>query len=247
MTSGPAGFDKTGQTLYFQDSRNRNTSGLFAMDLKSRESKLLADDPRCDAGSVLVHPTEKNIQAVSFTYAREEWKILDDSVAEDIKFLKQLEDGDFIVTSRTLDDSQWTVAYMLDNGPVKFYRYVRTPERKGIFLFNHRDDLANYPLVKMHDRVVKSRDGLDLVCYLSLPPGSDPDGDGRPEKPVPMVLDVHGGPWARDDWGLQLATPMARQPRLRGAERQLPRLDRLRQGIHQRGQRRVVAAKCTTI
>ena len=201
MTTGPAGFDKTGQTLYFQDSRNRNTAGLFAMDLKSRESKLLADDPRCDAGSVLAHPTEKNIQAVSFTYAREEWKVLDDAVAKDIEFLKQLEDGDFIVTSRTLDDSQWTVAYVLDNGPIKFYRYIRTPERKGIFLFNHRDDLASYQLVKMHDVVVKSRDGLELVCYLSLPPGSDPDGDGRPDKPVLMVLEVHGGPWARDDWG----------------------------------------------
>ena len=46
MTSGPAGFDKTGQTLYFQDSRNRNTSGLFAMDLKSGDTKLIADDPR---------------------------------------------------------------------------------------------------------------------------------------------------------------------------------------------------------
>jgi dipeptidyl aminopeptidase/acylaminoacyl peptidase len=201
MTTGPAGFDKTGQTLYFQDSRNRNTAGLFAMDLKTREAKLLAEDERCDAGGVLAHPTEKNIQAVSFTYAREEWKVLDDAVAADIEFLKQLEDGDFIVTSRTLDDTQWTVAYVLDNGPIKFYRYIRTPERKGIFLFNHRDDLSEYPLVKMHDRVVKSRDGLDLVCYLSLPPGSDPDGDGRPDKPVPMVLNVHGGPWARDGWG----------------------------------------------
>jgi dipeptidyl aminopeptidase/acylaminoacyl peptidase len=201
MTSGPAGFDKTGQTLYFQDSRNRNTSGLFAMDLASREAKLLADDPRCDVGGVLAHPTEKNIQAVSFTYAREEWEVLDDAVAADIEFLKNLEDGEFIVTSRTLDDSQWTVAYVLDNGPIKFYRYVRTPERKGIFLFYHRDDLANYPLVKMHDRVVKSRDGLDMVCYLTLPPGSDPDGDGIPQQPVPMVLNVHGGPWARDDWG----------------------------------------------
>ena len=35
----------------------------------------------------------------------------------------------------------------------------------------------------------------------SLPPGSDPDNDGRPDKPVPMVLNVHGGPWARDTWG----------------------------------------------
>ena len=53
----------------------------------------------------------------------------------------------------------------------------------------------------MHSLVIKSRDGLDLVSYLTLPPGSDNDGDGRPEKPVPMVLNVHGGPWARDGWG----------------------------------------------
>jgi dipeptidyl aminopeptidase/acylaminoacyl peptidase len=43
---------------------------------------------------------------------------------------------------------------------------------------------------------------MKLVSYLTLPPGSDPDGDGRPNKPVPMVLNVHGGPWARDGWGL---------------------------------------------
>jgi dipeptidyl aminopeptidase/acylaminoacyl peptidase len=54
----------------------------------------------------------------------------------------------------------------------------------------------------MHAPVVESRDGLNLVCYLSLPPGSDPDGDGRPSEPLPMVLYVHGGPWARDQWGL---------------------------------------------
>ena len=53
----------------------------------------------------------------------------------------------------------------------------------------------------MHTPVIKSRDGLKLVSYLSLPPGSDPDGDGVPNKPVPMVLNVHGGPWARDEWG----------------------------------------------
>jgi dipeptidyl aminopeptidase/acylaminoacyl peptidase len=169
--------------------------------MTSGETRLVAEDPRTDVGGILAHPTEKNIQAVSFTYARTEWRVLDEAIAEDIKFLKEFQDGDFVVTSRTLDDTQWTVAYVLDNGPVKFYRYVRSPERKMHFLFNNRDDLADYRLVKMHDRVIKSRDGLDLVCYLSLPPGSDPDNDGRPDKPVPMVLDVHGGPWARDGWG----------------------------------------------
>ena len=49
--------------------------------------------------------------------------------------------------------------------------------------------------------MIKSRDGLDLVSYLTLPARHRPDGDGRPDTPLPMVLDVHGGPWARDRWG----------------------------------------------
>ena len=80
---------------------------------------------------MLAHPTEKNIQAVSFTYARTEWKVLDPAIADDIEFLKKVEDGEFIVTSRTLDDKQWTVAYMLDDGPVKFYRYDRDAGAEG--------------------------------------------------------------------------------------------------------------------
>jgi dipeptidyl aminopeptidase/acylaminoacyl peptidase len=208
MTSGPAGFDKSAQTLYLQDSRDRNTSGLFAIDLKTGDAKLIAEDPRTDVGGALAHPTEKNIQAVSFTYARTEWKVLDPAIAPDIEFLKKFQDGDFIVTSRTQDDSQWTVAYTTDNGPVKFYRYVRgsgepavsTPERKMVFLFNSRDDLGDYPLVKMHDRVIKSRDGLDLVCYLTLPPASDPDGDGVPDPRRPV------GPRRL---GLQRTSPVA--------------------------------------
>jgi dipeptidyl aminopeptidase/acylaminoacyl peptidase len=202
MTSGPAGFDKTARTLYFEDSRNRDTAGLFAMNLDDGKVSLIAEDPRCDVGGVMAHPTEKNIQAVSFDYSKNEWKILDPAIKADFEFLKGVEDGEIIVSDRTLDDREWIVAFMLDDGPVKTYRYTREPERKIEFLFNNRDDLADYSLVKMHTPVIKSRDGLNLVSYLSLPPGSDPDGDGVPDKPLPMVLDVHGGPWARDSWGL---------------------------------------------
>jgi dipeptidyl aminopeptidase/acylaminoacyl peptidase len=202
MTSGPAGFDKSARTLYFQDSRNRDTAGLFAMNLDDGKVTLIADDPRADAGGVLAHPTEKNIQAVSFEYSREEWKIIDNAIQADLDYLKTVQDGDIIVSDRTLDDKHWIVAFMPDDGPVKTYLYHREPERKATFLFNNRDDLADYPLVKMHTPVIESRDGLNLVSYLSLPPGSDPDGDGVPDKPLPMVLDVHGGPWARDSWGL---------------------------------------------
>jgi dipeptidyl aminopeptidase/acylaminoacyl peptidase len=53
----------------------------------------------------------------------------------------------------------------------------------------------------MHPREIKARDGLTLVSYLSLPVWTDADADGRPVTPLPLVLWVHGGPWARDEWG----------------------------------------------
>ncbi len=200
MTTGPAGFDKTGQVLYVQDSRQRDTGALFALDLRSGETSLVAEDPRADVGEVLVHPTEKNIQAVGFTYSRREWTILDESIKPDLDYLATVEDGELIVTSRTLDDTKWTVAFLLDDGPLKFYLYDRA-NKQARFLFSSRDDLEQYDLVKMHTPVIKSRDGMNLVSYLTLPPDSDPDGDGKPNEALPMVLDVHGGPWARDDWG----------------------------------------------
>ena len=110
-------------------------------------------------------------------------------------------DGEIQIVSRTLDDKKWIVAFLMDDGPVRYYYYDReTKEPK--FLFTNRKDLEDQPLQKMHPVVIDARDGMNLVSYLTLPPGSDPNGNGRPDKPLPMVLDVHGGPWARDSWGL---------------------------------------------
>jgi hypothetical protein len=86
LTSGPVGFDKTGDVLYYQDSRDRNTAALFGLNLNNRESELIAENDKADVGGVLAHPTEKNIQAVSFTFARREWKVLDESIRGDLDF-----------------------------------------------------------------------------------------------------------------------------------------------------------------
>lgn len=201
MTTSPAGFDKTGKHLYFIDSRERNTAALTSIDLATGKQTLIAQDPRADIGGALTHPTEKNIQAVSFTYDRTQWKIIDPAIKADLDYLKTVADGEIQITGRTLDDKRWTVAYIMDNGPVRFYLYDREPQRKATFLFTSQPELEKLPLVKMHPQIIKSRDGLELVSYLSLPKWSDPDGDGRPDQPLPLVLNVHGGPWARDEWG----------------------------------------------
>ena len=86
MLTGPVGFDKTGRILYLSDSTDRDTTALVSLDLQNDEKKVRALDPRTDFTRVMVHPTEKTIEAVSFTYLRREWKILDDSIKADCRF-----------------------------------------------------------------------------------------------------------------------------------------------------------------
>ncbi|OEU83258.1 MAG: peptidase S9 [Desulfobulbaceae bacterium C00003063] len=200
LTTGIVGFDKTGTVLYMIDSRNRNTAAFFTMDLETGEQTLIAEDSRADTSNLMIHPTEKIVQAVAFTYERRHWQIIDESIAADLVYLKTIANGDVEVVSRTLDDEYWMVAYVMDDGPVQYYRYDRG-EKRADFLFTHRKALEGLSLAKMHPVVIKSRDGLDLVSYYTLPIGSDSDFDGYPDEPLPMVLFVHGGPWARDNWG----------------------------------------------
>jgi dipeptidyl aminopeptidase/acylaminoacyl peptidase len=202
-TTNIVGFDKTGDVLYLMDSRGRNTGALATFDLKTDKETVVAEDPKADVGGVLLHPTEHTVQAVSFTYDRTRWDFKDDAVAADFKEIKKStkhEDGELAVVSRTLDDKTWVVAVATADGPVYYYVYDR-PAKKARFLFTNRKALEGLALRKMTPKVIKSRDGLDLVCYLTLPASAEPDAAGTPKKPVPMVLFVHGGPWARDGWG----------------------------------------------
>jgi dipeptidyl aminopeptidase/acylaminoacyl peptidase len=201
LTTHPIGFDRSGQVLYMTDSRGRETAALTALNLQTGASTVLAEDPRTDVAGVLEHPTTHSIQAVAFDYTRPEWKVLDPSIQGDLAYLRTVAEGDLLVTSRTLDDRIWTVAAIVDDGPARFFLYDRDA-RKATFLFTNRKALEGLPLAKMHPEVIASRDGLALVSYLTLPVGSDTKRTGRPDRPLPMVLVVHGGPWARDTWGL---------------------------------------------
>jgi dipeptidyl aminopeptidase/acylaminoacyl peptidase len=201
LTTGFSGFNKSNDLIYLIDSRGRNTAALYALNLHTNESIFLAEDPKSDLNGMMIHPTEKNVQAVAFYYDRIQWKILDPSIQPDIDLLRSVEEGDMTVISRSLNDKVWIVVFTRDNGPARYYLYNHE-EKRATFLFTDREKLAGLPLARMIPAVIKTRDGLDQVCYYTLPLPSDENGDGLPDKPLPMVLYVHGGPWARDYWGL---------------------------------------------
>jgi len=200
-TTSTVGFDKTGDVMYMLDSRGRNTAALFAVDLKSGDKTLVAEDPKADIAGVMMHPTTNVIEATSSTFTRTQWKFADKNVAADFQVLAKACPGDANVISRTLDDSRWLVSFVVDNGPVRYYTYDRASKQPK-FLFTNRKSLEGLALQPMKPVVIPSRDGLELVSYLTMPPGLKLNAQGKPEKPVPMILNVHGGPWARDSWGV---------------------------------------------
>jgi dipeptidyl aminopeptidase/acylaminoacyl peptidase len=61
-------------------------------------------------------------------------------------------------------------------------------------LFSTQPKLDDAPLAAMKPVEFAARDGMKINGYLTLPLGAPP-------RNLPLVLVVHGGPWARDSWG----------------------------------------------
>lgn len=200
LTTQPGGYTTDGKTLYFVDSRKRNTAALFAIDAASGERKLVFEDPRVDIGDTLSDPRTGVVQAVAADYLTEEWQVLDPAIKNDLARLDAIGPGVIDVTSRTLDDQTWIVLYSAANKPGTYYRYDRA-SGELTQLFDVRPALADEALVPMWPLEIKSRDGLTLVSYLTLPAEADANHDGKADHPVPLVLNPHGGPWSRNNYG----------------------------------------------
>jgi len=200
LTTGIVGITADGKTLYMLDSRGRNTSALFATDTASGERRIVHEDARADVSGAIVHPKTHVVQAARVNYLRNEWSVIDPAIAGDLEKLRAIGDGEINVVSRTLADDRWVVVLSSSTAPVRYFLYDR-PTGTARPWFESRPALSTAATAPMHTAEIKSRDGLTLPSYYTLPPASDPDGDGKPATPVPTVLYVHGGPWGRDGWG----------------------------------------------
>jgi dipeptidyl aminopeptidase/acylaminoacyl peptidase len=189
----PIGFSKDGNTLYALSNVGADTTGLVAMDFETGGIRVLASEEGVDAGRPLVHPDTGEPQAVPFARDRVRWKVLDPAIEPDLAALAKVADGELAVTSRDQKDEVWTVSFSSDTKPTHWYLWRRA-EQRAEHLFSARKELDALALAPMKFVEIKARDGLMLPSYLTLPVGVEP-------KNLPLVLQVHGGPWARDRWG----------------------------------------------
>lgn len=195
---GLLGLSADGTRVLLTDARGRDTSALVSVpatvggDAADDRRVIFASDAS-DVADVLVHPVTREPEAVAVNRLRKQWTVLDDAVADDFEALDTLAPGDFEIIDRSRDDRTWVVAYLQDAGSTVYWLWDRDTAA-GQRLFSARPALDLLPLQPMQAMEIPTRDGLSMPSYLTVPEAAEAG-------PVPMVLLVHGGPWARDQWG----------------------------------------------
>ncbi|MGB7453197.1 MAG: S9 family peptidase [Lysobacterales bacterium] len=200
QTTNILGFDEDNQGIYLLDSRNRNTAALMHMSLADQKLTTIAESDRMDISSVLIDPRSHKPFAYALDLIKPEYHAIGLEYKDVIaRFNSQLSGGSQVL-AQSLSNQFWTV-YTDESDSSPIYKVFDASNGEFSDLFVTNPALNEQPLAKMHGVVIPSRDGMELVSYLTLPLESDADQDGIPASPVPMVMLVHGGPWGRDVFG----------------------------------------------
>ena len=183
-----------GKTCWMTSSLGRETTALLKVDLHTGETlETISSNEKCDVGGVVLDQDTKELKSVVYNYARTERVFMDSNLEKDHEVLQSLgpEHCEVSVMSKTIDEKMWVVAYSRSDGPTEFVLYDQS-EKTTKPLFVSKPDLLNYQFAPMEDVRITARDGLEMVAYLTR---------ADTEKKTPLILLVHGGPWARDYWG----------------------------------------------
>ena len=192
-SSDVVSFSGDGRSLLMISAADSNTGRLTRVDLSTGDAEVLAEDPSADVAGALLHPDTRDPQIVAILKDRMTYVVLDPSVQDDLKAIQALHPGDPVLAGRDDSDGTWLVGFTNDTGPVPYFMYDRA-SRTGRFLFEHQPALSGYELAPMEPFSYQARDGLEIHGYVTFPPGLGRSG-------LPAVLNVHGGPQARDTWG----------------------------------------------
>ncbi|WDZ93339.1 S9 family peptidase [Nocardiopsis sp. HUAS JQ3] len=192
-----------GTGMWIGSSRGTDRTRLVRVDLSTGEETEVDSHPDFDIDTraqvfptfppPLIRDRRGELLGVRYTGGRQVVHALDPHFAEVLAELEKLSEGDLSAISCDDSGQRWVVSFTHDRDPGATWFYDHsTGESRLLFRPNpHLDPEAMAPMTPV---TITARDGLELPSYLTLPVGVEPEN-------LPMVLTVHGGPWARDNWG----------------------------------------------
>ena len=194
----PSGYMADGEHVYLVSNKGDvDKTQLLKLDPMTGATTLIEGDPEdeVDFGGVITSDITHEPIATVYTgdKTRIYWK--DAEWEKDYEYLKSELGGDVEVNlgSSTADERKFIVSGSSDVDPGTTYFFDRD-SREVEKLYSVRPQLVDAQLAEMKPVRYKSTDGLEIPAYLTLPRGV------KAEK-LPVVVFVHGGPWARDQWG----------------------------------------------
>lgn len=191
--SGIQGFAPDGRGLWLSNNQGRDTAAFTRLSLDDGSEVVIASDPDSDLRQTLIHPVTKEAQAACFGVNRYDWRAIDPAIEADLSRAATVSHGNLEIVSRDRADRIWILAFAPDDGPASWYRYERDTGKADL-LFHSRAELVDAPLAPMKGIAIEARDGMRIHVLLTLPLGVEPRG-------LPVVMNIHGGPWWRDEWG----------------------------------------------
>ena len=191
----PLFFTFDNRRLYVSSNRGRDKSAIFEFDpATAREGELLVESDEVDVDSLSYSRKRKVLTAARWTTWKLQRKFLDaetQAMFGDVE--SKLPGYEVSFTSASKDEDKFIVAATSDRTPGKRYLYDKAT-RELTLLADVTPWLPEGELAAMRPIEYTSRDGLAIHGYLTLPKGVE-------ARHLPVVVNVHGGPWHRDVWG----------------------------------------------
>ena len=191
----PLFFTFDNKNLYVASNRGRDKTAIYEFNIgKASEGRLIFEHEEVDVSSLTFSKKRKVLTGVSYTVAKTKRVFFDDwrQNIQD-KLESKLPGYEVGITSLSDDETRAIVVTYSDKSRGTYYIYdvddEKLTELGKISPWLNEDQMADMQPVKY-----TSRDGLTIHGYLTIPKGSS-------GKNLPVVVNPHGGPWARDSWG----------------------------------------------
>lgn len=193
----PLGFSADNAIAYLQVEHDSGPDSIVALDVASGQRTEVLRDDDTDPAEVLYRPGTAVPVGAIFHDGKPRMAFFDPQSADARLYLSlQAAFGGLFprITSSTADGSLNLVGTYSDRNPGDFYLFD-AKAKSAQHLLSRREWIDPEQMAAMQPVSFRSRDGLSIKGYLTLPPGSD----GRR---MPMVVMPHGGPFGIfDRWG----------------------------------------------
>jgi dipeptidyl aminopeptidase/acylaminoacyl peptidase len=191
----PLLFTFDNKRLYVSSNRGRDRSAAFEFDPAiAKEGKLVFEHPEVDVSGLAYSRKRKVLLTAYYTTWKTERQFLDpEAKAMHDRIQAQLPGYEVFFGGNDKAEEKFIVSTSSDRTRGSRYLYEKATG-KLTPLGEVSPWLKEADMAAMKPVTYTSRDGLTIHGYLTLP-------KGKAARNLPVVVNPHGGPWARDEWG----------------------------------------------